>query len=652
MTQGQRLQIAVAPNWAAMLNHVAQIWVCAAIWHTAAASVPIWLIGQQPFSGGLWDAGISMRFGAEIMVEEVNKHPDILPGYELKIAWQDDMCSESVAKSLFLRNLFDEEYPVFAPGVAVGDLDANGDGTITHAEISPLTQVWNNSVVTTQPVGFMGGGCTSATAPLVPIAYAARLPIVSNCATFPELSDREKYPNFFRTVMPETKYIAAWFALLKVLGMRSVVAVIGDPAWRRGDAEVFTAEAAKSGIVAVGDDLADKFGFPFRGILLESDEVYAAKSVANALVKYRQRIVFSFHYTFRTAMYVCEALKAGYMNYALFKAGWDPEGFWNTPGIRCSAEEMDRQAVGWIYATLNLKPTDSSSSMGCSQNMTSGEFMEEWWDKHGGTPGDLSPRPEGFFPTYCAVPTADAVCMYAMALHQVLIEEGLPLTELTARTPRGYDMMFGKLSNMDFQGISSRVRFTPGQSDVDGSIVLQQLRRREDSTWWRFEFAIFAEQQLTFLGKGNLEFHFPGEVFPAGPAGASTISGHLTQFKECPKLTNFATNECMDCPANTEHVQVAGSCLCIAGYYLNSTGGCSPCEGGSISEVSGSTMCQSCKAGTYAGPASTMCTFCAVGTFANTSGMSECTSCPKLSCNFRFQHFADCMFCMFLCCML
>ena len=66
-----------------------------------------------------------MRVGAEIMLEEINKHPMLLKGFDLKVVWQDGQCTKDVCAKLFMENLLHDIYTVFAPGVAVGDLDAD-----------------------------------------------------------------------------------------------------------------------------------------------------------------------------------------------------------------------------------------------------------------------------------------------------------------------------------------------------------------------------------------------------------------------------------------------------------------------------------------------------------------------------------------------
>ncbi|CAK0828966.1 unnamed protein product, partial [Prorocentrum cordatum] len=76
----------------------------------------IWLTALLPFTGGEWDVGISARVGGEIMLDEINQHPHLLPGYELKVVWQDGMCDDSVATPLFIQNVFEQKYTAFAAG--------------------------------------------------------------------------------------------------------------------------------------------------------------------------------------------------------------------------------------------------------------------------------------------------------------------------------------------------------------------------------------------------------------------------------------------------------------------------------------------------------------------------------------------------------
>ena len=81
----------------------------------------IWLVAIQPFTGGDWDAGVSMRAGAEIMLEQVNQMPDLLPGYQLKVVWQDGLCSAVRGANIFLDNILLNKYHAFAPGKTLNE---------------------------------------------------------------------------------------------------------------------------------------------------------------------------------------------------------------------------------------------------------------------------------------------------------------------------------------------------------------------------------------------------------------------------------------------------------------------------------------------------------------------------------------------------
>jgi ABC-type branched-subunit amino acid transport system substrate-binding protein len=145
----------------------------------------VWLVAIQPFTGGEWDAGISMRFGAEIMLEEINKHTTLLKGFNLKVLWQDGQCTKEVAAELFMQNLLHDRYTVFAPGMAVGDLDTDRDGAIMTNDVARFNKTWGPTEVFPGVVGLLGPGCSDSSLQVAPTAYQAFFPIVSGSATRP-----------------------------------------------------------------------------------------------------------------------------------------------------------------------------------------------------------------------------------------------------------------------------------------------------------------------------------------------------------------------------------------------------------------------------------------------------------------------------------
>jgi len=80
--------------------------------------------------------------------------------------------------------------------------------------------------------------------------------MISNSATRSSLSDRSLYPNFYRTILPDTFNNAAWVAMAMMLGQTSGVVVIGETEnWESMGARVASV-AAEKGFTLLGVDLS------------------------------------------------------------------------------------------------------------------------------------------------------------------------------------------------------------------------------------------------------------------------------------------------------------------------------------------------------------------------------------------------------------
>lgn len=183
-------------------------------------------MGIMPFTGGIWDAGLSMRVGMEILLEEVNANPNILPGYQFNFLWMNGGCTGIDASSFVLDALFDRTFQIFAPNRTLAELDVNHDGYVTTQETASMTQTWGMDTVGSFPVAVVPT-CSREVMKILELVNKGRMAMVSPGATNPVLSDRTTYPNFFRTVMPDTFSAAAWVTMVKVLGQSSIVSVLG-----------------------------------------------------------------------------------------------------------------------------------------------------------------------------------------------------------------------------------------------------------------------------------------------------------------------------------------------------------------------------------------------------------------------------------------
>ena len=50
---------------------------------------PLHLLALVSYSGS-WATGDSTKYVYELALKHINQNPDILPGYELKVIWEDD----------------------------------------------------------------------------------------------------------------------------------------------------------------------------------------------------------------------------------------------------------------------------------------------------------------------------------------------------------------------------------------------------------------------------------------------------------------------------------------------------------------------------------------------------------------------------------
>ncbi|CAK0886293.1 unnamed protein product [Prorocentrum cordatum] len=253
--------------------------------------------------------------------------------------------------------------------------------------------------------------------------------------------------------------------------------------------------------------------------------------------------------------------------------------------------------------------------------MTAQGFQSEWLSRQGATMEDLGMRPEGYTPALEAATTADAVCMYAQMLHQLVEVDGVQLDDLRERTPSAYLAVMDAFAASNFSGVIGQVKFAPNSPDPEGSVKLEQLQNA--GTYRQVEFASFLDGVLSFAGVG-LEFGLPNEsdivALPAAVAQFTTCTGE--------ESLDFETNLCVPCSSDQVWLQEGGFCACAAGYFKNAAGACELCSPGTFTSSPGSRECTNCSEGHFAAASGqTACQECTVGLYSSLPGLSACTAC-------------------------
>jgi hypothetical protein len=578
-----------------------------------------------PYTGGEWDVGISTRVGGEIMLDEINKNPHLLPGHELKVVWQDGMCDDSVSTPLFIQNVFEQKYTAFAPGVPLDELDVNKDGVIDSSDTQNFSKTWTNKQVP-RPVGLVGGGCSKTTMQVNSLALHTNFPIVSGTSTFPALSDRTKYPNFWRTIQPDSMFMGAWLAMLKMLGFSKMSTVIGEATVWSSYVEVLLKEAEEQDVELDGDDLTSEIP-GFHGYQVMQDSTAASANAAESVALNPTRMVLLAMYQTRSAITVCEFYKRGLVNTIFMVFGWyEPEWWLDDLHLHdCTPEQMTEMVTGYISTNTLFWRSDREQQLSCSDSMTAGDFRDEWEQRQAASPGPYVHAPE-------AASVADAVCMYAQMLHQILYEHNYTLDSVQKRTEEAYDMIQELFGATDFQGVTGRIALSPHKGEPDGAILLQHLRRSPNGVEV-VDIAEYNHRVLTFLGLANLTFSLPGENYFAGPYGAHQIDVRMDGYKSCdsPLILDLVDNECNSCPVGMTYAAQFKTCSCRPGFQA-ATGGkyCTACAPGTFTEGAGSTECQQCATGKFAMDfGQTECTRCGVGSYQDEKGRSQCKLCNR-----------------------
>jgi hypothetical protein len=85
----------------------------------------------------------------------------------------------------------------------------------------------------------------------------------------------------------------------------------------------------------------------------------------------------------------------------------------------------------------------------------------------------------------------------------------------------------------------------------------------------------------------------------------------------------------MPCAVGSRHFIVVDlGTFCPAGFSsVVGAARCAPCESGTFSPSSGSSLCSSCSPGSYSGPGQSACTPCPPGSFNPSQASAECSSC-------------------------
>lgn len=183
--------------------------------------------------------------------------------------------SEATTFSTHSRAMFEaavllsQRYNIKIDGNYIGRQILETGGDVMNCMKGTCRLLPNSSIV-----GIVGPAYSRETEVLAPFAGTLRLPMISNSATNTDLSDRNKYPSFFRTVPSDSYAALAMVSLFLQYNWTSCVVIYQNDAFGSGGARIISEAFANNGLDVDGMILfnINTLSFPqdFNSTLLSS----------------------------------------------------------------------------------------------------------------------------------------------------------------------------------------------------------------------------------------------------------------------------------------------------------------------------------------------------------------------------------------------
>ncbi|XP_021115836.1 gamma-aminobutyric acid type B receptor subunit 1 isoform X6 [Heterocephalus glaber] len=365
-----------------------------------------------PMSGG-WPGGQACQPAVEMALEDVNSRRDILPDYELKLIHHDSKCDPGQATKYLYELLYNDPIKII---------------------LMP--------------------GCSSVSTLVAEAARMWNLIVLSYGSSSPALSNRQRFPTFFRTHPSATLHNPTRVKLFEKWGWRKIATI-------QQTTEVFTSTL---------DDLEERvkeagIEITFRQSFF-SDPAVPVKN----LKRQDARIIVGLFYETEARKVFCEVYKERLFGkkYVWFLIGWYADNWFKTydPSINCTVDEMTEAVEGHITTEIvMLNPANTRSI----SNMTSQEFVEKLTKR-------LKRHPEETGGFQEAPLAYDAIWALALALNKTSGgggRSGVRLEDFNYNNQTITDQIYRAMNSSSFEGVSGHVVFDASGSRMAWTLIEQ-----------------------------------------------------------------------------------------------------------------------------------------------------------------------------------
>ncbi|XP_045078054.1 gamma-aminobutyric acid type B receptor subunit 1-like isoform X2 [Coregonus clupeaformis] len=366
-----------------------------------------------PMSGG-WPGGQACLPSAQMALDLVNKRTDILPEYELELIHYDSMCDPGEATKLLYDLLYTE----------------------------PIKMV-------------LMPGCSSVSTLVAEAARMWNLIVLSYGSSSPALSNRQRFPTFFRTHPSATLHNPTRVQLFQKWKWTKIATI-------QQTTEVFTSTL---------DDLETRTKEAGIEISVRQSFLTDPAPAVKNLKRQDARIIVGLFYETEARKVFCEVYKEKLYGkkYVWFLIGWYADNWFKIkdPSINCTVEQMTEAVEG--HVTTEIVMLNPETVRGAS-NLTSQEFLNQLMSKLGGK----NPEETGGFQE---APLAyDAVWALALALNKTvgpLKAKGRRLEDFNYNNRDITAEIYRALNTSSFEGVSGHVVFDAQGSRMAWTLIEQ-----------------------------------------------------------------------------------------------------------------------------------------------------------------------------------
>ncbi|XP_071114631.1 gamma-aminobutyric acid type B receptor subunit 1-like [Haliotis cracherodii] len=399
----------------------------------------LYILGLFPMDGPSWPGGRAIKAAADIALEHVNAMDNMLEGYDLTFIWNNTRCNTGIGVNSMYRNLY-----------------------------NPPTKVI-----------IYGPGCSFVTEATAQASHMWNLVQISWGSISPALSDKTKFPRFFRANPPEVEVNPARIQLFKRFNWHKIATI-------HESYELFSAPTED-----LLHRIQDENMTVIRSEIITKDPAF---QVAN-LKESDARIIVGSFYEGTARKVFCEAYKNNLYGPKIvwITAGWYEDKWWTTAdeSIDCTPEQLAVVVEGSIgVSRVLLNPRDEVTVSGIRPS----EFMKLY---------NARSENGSWFASMFASLSYDSILAISLALNTTqgylaATESNLTLQDFSYTDDTIGSIIFQSMKDVHFTGMAGHLSFNE-KGDPIGLYTINRIQGGQSVMVGLYDPTLQSSSQVDWL---------------------------------------------------------------------------------------------------------------------------------------------------------